>query len=101
MQNANQKAQISLRIRSICCWAGRFESYLVANSEDRFSRDDAQLYRSQISDRIYWRTSLFGSIILLREFGKFEEIGFGVITATVCVFWRTWQFSKLDKTIIG
>ena len=24
--------------------AGRFESYLVENSKDRFSRDEAQLY---------------------------------------------------------
>ena len=46
------KVQISLRIRysrnfnplaSLCSWAGRFESYLVANPEDRFSRDEAQM----------------------------------------------------------
>ena len=61
------KAQISLRIRavwfvvrclynifsfyirnfkplsSLCSWADWFESYLVANPEDRFSRDEAQL----------------------------------------------------------
>ena len=24
-------------------WAGRFESYLVENPEDRFSRDEAQI----------------------------------------------------------
>ena len=27
---------------SLCSWAGRFESYLVANPEDRFTRDKAQ-----------------------------------------------------------
>ena len=35
------KAQISLRIKSLAsfsCWAGRFESYLVADPEDRFPR---------------------------------------------------------------
>ena len=64
------KAQISLRIRAdqhLCCslprqydissiyignfmtlasffsWADRFESYLVENSEDRFSRDEAHM----------------------------------------------------------
>ena len=26
---------------SLCCWAYRFESYLVANPEDRFSHDMA------------------------------------------------------------
>ena len=68
------KAQISLRIRtvwsvplfslprsyntsscyirnfktlaSLCLWAGRFESYLVANPEDRFSRDVAHFSSS-------------------------------------------------------
>ena len=25
-------------------WAGRFESYLIANPEDRFSRDAAQIF---------------------------------------------------------
>ena len=31
-------------LASFCSWAGPFESYLVANPEDRFSRDGAQLY---------------------------------------------------------
>ena len=35
------KSQISLRIR----WAGQFESYLVANPEDRFSREVAQVIK--------------------------------------------------------
>ena len=26
---------------SLCCWAGQFESYLIANPEDRFSHDVA------------------------------------------------------------
>ena len=30
---------------SVCSWAGRFESTLVANPEDRVSRDEAQLFR--------------------------------------------------------
>ena len=29
-------------LASFCSWAGRFESYLNANSKDRFSRDEAQ-----------------------------------------------------------
>ena len=30
-------------LASLCRWADRFESYLVANPEDRFSRDEAQM----------------------------------------------------------
>ena len=30
-------------LASLCSWAGRFESYLVRNPEDRFSRDVAHL----------------------------------------------------------
>ena len=30
-------------LASICSWAGRFESYLVENPEDRFSPDVAHL----------------------------------------------------------
>ena len=30
-------------LASFCSWAGRFESYLVTNPEDRFSRDVAQI----------------------------------------------------------
>ena len=41
------KAQISLA--SVGIWAGRFESYLVANTEDRFSRDVAQMILIWIS----------------------------------------------------
>ena len=37
----------------LCSWAGRFESYLVANPEDRFSRDEAQLKTAQKST-LYW-----------------------------------------------
>ena len=29
---------------SLCNWAGRFESYLVATPEDRFCRDVAQYF---------------------------------------------------------
>ena len=29
-------------LASLCSWAGQFESYLVENPEDRFSRDEAQ-----------------------------------------------------------
>ena len=37
------KTQISPRIlASLCSWADWFESYLVKNPEDRFSRDEAQ-----------------------------------------------------------
>ena len=30
-------------LASLCSWAGRFESYLVENPEDRFSSDEPQL----------------------------------------------------------
>ena len=36
------KSKIS-RLASFCSWAGRFESYLVANPKDRFSHDMAQI----------------------------------------------------------
>ena len=42
-------------LASLCSWAGRFESYLVANPEDRFSRDVAQegiLFPSQKCDNV-------------------------------------------------
>ena len=53
-------AQISLRIRAIwptpllfaaCGCAGRFESYLVANPEDRFSRDEAHWCHHSVMKR--------------------------------------------------
>ena len=31
------------RLPSAYSWAGQFESYLVANPEDRFSRDEAHI----------------------------------------------------------
>ena len=36
------KSKIS-KLASLCAWAGRFESYLVANPKDKFSHDMAQL----------------------------------------------------------
>ena len=37
----------------LCSWAGRFESYLVRNHDDRFSRDEALLeYRVRRLARI-------------------------------------------------
>ena len=33
-------------LANLCSWVDRFESYLVANPEDRFSRDEAQIYRA-------------------------------------------------------
>ena len=36
MQNLKPQA-------SLYSWAGQFKSYLVANPEDRFSRDEAQI----------------------------------------------------------
>ena len=38
-------SEISRLLICFCSWAGRFESYLVANPEDRFSRDDAHMNR--------------------------------------------------------
>ena len=35
-----------MNLASICSWAGWFESYLVENPEDRFSRDGAQMLPS-------------------------------------------------------
>ena len=35
-------------LASLCSWADWFESTLVANPEDRFSRDDAQLLLNEV-----------------------------------------------------
>ena len=32
-----------MTLASFCSWAGQFESYLVANPDDRFSRDEAHI----------------------------------------------------------
>ena len=41
-----------MTLASFCGCAGRFESYLVANPEDRFSRDEAHtVKRSLLFDR--------------------------------------------------
>ena len=39
----NSISEISKPLASFCGCAGRFESYLVGNPEDRFSRDEAQI----------------------------------------------------------
>ena len=39
-------------LASLCSWADRFESYLVGNLEDRFSRDEAQIRQH------FWRPIL-------------------------------------------
>ena len=36
-------SQIFNALASHCSWAGQFESYLVANPEDKFSHDVAQI----------------------------------------------------------
>ena len=41
-----------LRLASVCSWAGRFESYLVANPEDRFSNGEAQFWTYS---SFYWK----------------------------------------------
>ena len=35
-------------VASFCGWGGQFESYLVANPEDRFSRDEAQMRAAEL-----------------------------------------------------
>ena len=35
--------QNSKPLASLYSWVGQFESYLVANTEDRFSHDEAQM----------------------------------------------------------
>ena len=35
----------------LCSWADRFESYLVGNPEDRFSRDEAHVMISALPAR--------------------------------------------------
>ena len=35
-------------LASLCNWAGWFESYLVGNLEDRFSRDEARMYLEEL-----------------------------------------------------
>ena len=36
-------------LASFCCCAGQFESYLVGNPEDRFSRDEAHIFCTDFS----------------------------------------------------
>ena len=36
--------QIFKTLACLCSWAGQFESYLVTNPEERFPRDEAQMY---------------------------------------------------------
>ena len=40
-------------LASLCSWAGRFESNLVANPKDRFCRDEAHIYK-----RYFWHQHL-------------------------------------------
>ena len=42
------KSEIS-SLASLCSWAGRFELYLVANPEDRFSHNGAHLFNNIIN----------------------------------------------------
>ena len=54
----------------LCTWAGRFESYLVANPEDRFSRDVAQIIsalRSQGQILSYLFTLCFDVFVSVRQ----------------------------------
>ena len=39
------------KFQAFCGCAGRFESYLVENPEDRFSRDEAQIYSDLAESR--------------------------------------------------
>ena len=39
-------------LAGLCSWAGRFESYLVANPEDMFSRDETHMEKSQERDQV-------------------------------------------------
>ena len=38
---------------SLYSWAGQFQSYLVAYTEDRFSRDEAHIICSKHIDKTY------------------------------------------------
>ena len=53
-------------LASLCSWAGRFESYLVAHPEDRFSRDVAHLLCT--SSRLCTSTLMF--IIFLLQYSS-------------------------------
>ena len=48
------KIQNFKALSSLCSWAGRFDFYLVANPEDRFSCDMAQLQMSQIMRKLVY-----------------------------------------------
>ena len=45
-----------MTLASLCSWAGRFESYLVENPEDRFSRDVAQMKEKTRMHNWIWDT---------------------------------------------
>ena len=53
-------------LASLCLWAGQFESYLVANPEDRFCHDVAHKATEETSDKEpetwhYWMAVYGGS----------------------------------------
>ena len=55
-------ARIS-RLASLCSWAGQFESYLVENPEDRFSRDESLMRKllqtAHMTKHFSWLTCIF------------------------------------------
>ena len=44
-------------LASLSCWTGRFESFLVANPEDRLSRDEAHICIAAYSLRVWYMNS--------------------------------------------
>ena len=69
-------AEISRLLTSLCSWAGRFESYLVENPEDRFSRDGAHLIHSflQSEQNSYvLRTSLEILMFSLNSYKNYRQ----------------------------
>ena len=73
-------------ISSLCSWADRFESYVVANPEDRFSRNEAQ----------FWYTCLDMIIVLLDFISQyFVLLGLAHQQINNCLFIICSHFTSL------
>ena len=65
-------------VASFSCWPGQFESYLVGNPEDRFSRDEAHINLTYMRSYMYYSAkSIFLQVpwsCLSREGGKYTHL---------------------------
>ena len=78
-------------LASFCCWAGRFESYLVANPEDRFSRDKAH---GIIVEQV--KASYISQLFFVPFFNRGRGIS-GMNSVQSNIGLQTWFLSEKNK----